>query len=279
MPPSDIDADAPRTVLLTGTGLEHRYVAAVLDEALGGSLVVVVEHGAPPDRWRRVRRLWRRYTLRQLASRILAKSVARLTRREARRRASYARSLFPDAGAPPRWPADLRTVASHNGPECEALLRSLRPDVVAVYGTVMIRPPIIRLARRGVLNMHTGLSPRYRGSDTIFWPIHNGEPEWVGVTVHVLDEGIDSGPIVQTARPTIDADDDEDSLFCKCVVLGSRLLAEAVASLAAGRLRCEAQRLETGREYRFVDRTVAAEWRARGQLRRGVLRRVATPAS
>jgi methionyl-tRNA formyltransferase len=130
-------------------------------------------------------------------------------------------------------------------------------------------------ARRAVLNMHTGISPRYRGSDTIFWPLYNREPQWIGTTVHQLDAGIDSGPILATVRPTIEPTDDENSLFAKCVMVGADAYITVIAAVAAGTAQPLPQELSAGREYRFVDRTVAAERRVRRLLDQGLLRDVA----
>jgi len=263
-----------RLVILTGDGLEHRFVANALSRAFPGELQAIVV--AQPGRrslLQQVRILLRRYTGKQIVSRVCARAYALLSGRPRRRRATYARFLTP--GHPLGWERrDLvRRVTSPNGRECIQMLRELAADVIAVYGTAVIKPPVIRLARSAILNMHTGLSPQYRGADTVFWALHNEEPEWVGVTVHALDEGIDSGPIIRTGRPVITPDDDEDSLFCKCVVLGARLYAEAIREVATGARQYPPQDRRQGREYRFVDRTVVAERRVRSLLRRGLLHR------
>jgi methionyl-tRNA formyltransferase len=172
-------------------------------------------------------------------------------------------------------PELLRIVPSHNGEECAALLKEIRPDVIAVYATAIIRPHIFELAGQCALNLHTGICPRYRGTDAVFWPLHNEEPEWVGVTVHVLDEGVDSGPIIFTGRPRIDVDDDEDSLFAKCTVVGADLYAKAIDQAATGRIRSTPQDLSEGRQYRLVDRNLFAERRVERLLDRGLLSRFA----
>ena len=89
----------------------------------------------------------------------------------------------------------LHHVGSHNSPECLNLLRTLRPDVVAVYGTLIIGKKVIASVEK-MINIHTGFSPTYRGSDTIFWALHNGEPEYLGVTVHRVDPGVRLGAIL-----------------------------------------------------------------------------------
>src|SRR5690606_6274953 len=212
-----------RLVLLTGEGAEHRYLADALAAAFPDELrAIVVARPPRTSPLAGIRRYLRRYSIKQLASRVRARLYARRTGAAARRMAVYSRLLYP-GGDPGRVQREdlIRVVPGHNSPECLALLSEIGPDVVAVYGTAVIREPVMRLARRGVINMHTGISPRYRGADTIFWALHNEEPEWVGATIHLLDAGIDSGPIIRTVRPEITPEDDEDSLFCKTVVVGS----------------------------------------------------------
>jgi len=266
-----------KLVVLTGEGPEHRYVAARLAAAFGSDLrAVIVARGKPRPLTQRVRSYVRRYTTAQLLSRIAARLYTRMTGVGAHRQAVIARELGARTAALPPVPADvLHVVSGHNNPDCLDLLRSIGPDVIAVYGTVMIKGPTLDMASQAMLNMHTGLSPYYRGSDTIFWPLHNEEPEYVGVTVHVLDRGIDSGAIVAVAKPAIEADDDEHSLFCKAVIAGTELYIAAVKAAHEGTLQSTPQDLGIGREYRFVHRTMSAERRVARLLRGGLLRRYA----
>ena len=78
-----------------------------------------------------------------------------------------------------------------------------RPDAVIVYGTNLIRSPLIDRFAGRLVNMHLGLSPYYRGTATNFYPLFNEQPEYVGATIHLIDPGIDSGPILAHARPKI----------------------------------------------------------------------------
>lgn len=262
-----------RVVLLTGSGLEHRYVANVLVESLPEAVVGIVTAGQPSFRVR-LRSWLRRYTLRQIASRIAARFYRRFAQLDEQRQRTYARVLFagqPPEGLPRR---DLHHhVASHNHPESIALLRQLAPDVIVTYGTAIIRRDVISIPPRGIVNLHTGLSPWYRGADTIFWALHEEEPQHVGITVHLVSERVDGGAVLCTARPELSPDDDEDSLFAKGVIVGAPLLVSAVRDLASGDVRAIPQDLSLGREFRFVDRTISSERRVARLLRNGLLSR------
>jgi len=265
-----------RLVILTGEALDHRYVVSVLAQQFPDALKAIVVERPGQPLLAEIGKLRARYTPAQLWSRVVARSYLAATRKKARREREFARRFFAGNRSEPMPRPDLlRVVPSHNGEECEALLRELRPDVIAVYGTAIIEPRIFSLAGSWALNMHTGICPRYRGCDTVFWPLHNEEPEWIGVTVHVLEEGIDSGPILSTGRPTIEDDDDEDSLFAKCTVEGADLYAEAIRQATAGLARPTSQDVSTGRLYRLVDRTIFAERRVERLLAGGLLSRAA----
>lgn len=265
-----------RLVLLTAHTpdgeVQHRYMAKRLSDEFQDDLVgIIVATGVRRGFVAKARRWWRRYNLIEAASRMLFRIHHRMKRTNARRQDIFRSVLFPegDSGKMPR-PDILYRIESHNSAECIQLLEKLRPDVVAVYGTLIIGKKVIGSVQK-MINVHTGLSPTYRGSDTIFWALHNGEPHNVGVTVHRVDPGVDSGPILARGRPTIDAGDDEERLFAKAVKLGSELLCSAIRREADGTARPVQQDLESGREYKSVHRTLAAERRTRRLLNNNLL--------
>ncbi|ASJ75522.1 formyl transferase [Granulosicoccus antarcticus] len=150
-------------------------------------------------------------------------------------------------------------LSSHNGEACEAILDEDKPDVIVVYGTTIIRSNIFSRARTITLNMHTGLSPWYRGDSTLFWPVYYNEPDKLGVTVHELVESIDGGAIAATARVSYEPGDTEAELFAKGVRAGTQIYIDSVEAALAGTLSCTPQDHSAGREFRWKDRTVAAE--------------------
>lgn len=110
--------------------------------------------------------------------------------------------------------------------EVEQML-ALKPTLILVYGTGLIKKVILEPFSHRIINIHLGLSPYYRGSGTNFWPLVNREPEYVGATIHYLDEGIDTGPILAHTRPKIEVGDGSHDIGNKTIQAAAKTLAEA----------------------------------------------------
>jgi folate-dependent phosphoribosylglycinamide formyltransferase PurN len=170
------------------------------------------------------------------------------------RDASEARYFAADATLRLGGGATLRTVAGNglDAPAEVAAMSALRPDVVLVFGTGILRETLLSAFAGRILNIHLGLSPYYRGAGTNFWPLVNREPEYVGATIHYLDAGIDTGPIIAHARPSIAAGDGPHDLGNKTIVAAARLLMDAADAHVHGRVAAVPQR-GRGRLYQRKD--------------------------
>jgi len=83
-----------------------------------------------------------------------------------------------------------------NNEESVQIIKDYQPDLlVSILGNQIFKEPIINLAPKGCINLHTALLPKYRGLMPSFWVLKNDE-EYTGVSVFFVDEGIDSGPII-----------------------------------------------------------------------------------
>ena len=103
-------------------------------------------------------------------------------------------------------------------------IRDLRPDVLLVWSYSMLLPTaLIALARLGAINVHGGLLPEYRGGHVMQWAIINGEKE-TGATLHYMDAGIDTGPVIADARFPIRPDDDAVAVRRNLERAGAELL-------------------------------------------------------
>ncbi len=254
--------------MLGGSGAngnaEHRYLAQQFLDRFGDKVSRII-CADPPARpiHKRLQRLIKRGNF-----------VERIAR--ARYPGSYGpdaehlrRLLLPDEQTPQMPGGDkVHVVASHNSEQCQQLIAEVNPAVIVVYGTAIIHEPTFSLAKLITLNMHTGLSPFYRGDSTLFWPVYFDDPEHLGVTVHELVASVDGGDVASTARIQYEQGDTEAHLFCKGVKAGATLYLDAVEQALNGTLRCQPQDLSMGKEFSWRHRTVAAEHQVMAQLER-----------
>lgn len=119
-------------------------------------------------------------------------------------------------------------------PEAIGSLRELAPElqVVVAYGQILPRA-VIDIPPRGTINVHSSLLPRYRGAAPIHWAIVNGERE-TGVTTMMIDEGLDTGPVLLSRATPIGAEETTPELEARLAEMGGALLIETIDGLAAG---------------------------------------------
>ena len=198
----------PRVLVLCGTSPRHLYVANAL--CAGCEVVGIVHERGGEWTWKKVRRL-----LRPAA---LWRKVARRLRDRGRYAdGGEARFFFGDAEPTLARPELVRWVPHINHPSVVDIADRRAPDVIAVFGTALIRGPLLERGRLGMLNLHGGLSPEYRGADCTFWALYNGEPEKIGCTLHFINAGIDTGNLVAHVCPAVGEGDDELTLFWRAV--------------------------------------------------------------
>lgn len=80
---------------------------------------------------------------------------------------------------------------------------NLDPDLLVAYGCSIVEDPLLSEYEGRFLNCHLGLSPYYRGTGTNFWPLVNGEPEYVGATFMHLSKKVDAGEIIHQLRARV----------------------------------------------------------------------------
>ncbi len=157
-----------------------------------------------------------------------------------------------------------------NDPAEIARMRDLAPDVVLVFGTGLLKVPLIETFPGRILNIHLGLSPYYRGAGTNFWPLVNGEPEYCGATIHFLDAGVDTGPIIAHVRPDMRADDGPHDIGNRTITAAADALADAARALEAGTLTGVPQQ-GGGRVYKRADFSAAAVRRLYANFESGMI--------
>ena len=138
-------------------------------------------------------------------------------------------------GLPVVQPASLKE------PEVAAELSRLRPDVIVVAAFGQILPEaVLTIPRYGCLNIHPSLLPRFRGASPVAAAILAGD-EFTGVSIMLLDEGLDSGPILVRAQIPIAGVDTTGRLTAKLSRIGAQLLLEVLPRWLKGELSPQPQ--------------------------------------
>ena len=140
------------------------------------------------------------------------------------------------AGLPVTQPEKIRTNA-----EFRAQLESIAPDAIVVVAYGRIIPPwMLALPRLGCINLHASLLPKYRGAAPIQWAIAMGDA-YTGNTTMLLEEGLDTGPILLQQTMEIAPDQTSVDLFPLLARAGAPLVVETLAGLANGSIHPQPQ--------------------------------------
>jgi hypothetical protein len=226
----------PRVVLITSNGLRHRFVASkyarqlnlvgIVSEAKTDA-AVTPESPSPEDQA------------------VIDRHFAERDRVE--RRFMGEKVSFPDT--------EVLTVpyGVSNSPEVRDWVGGRQPDFVLLYGSSIIKPPLLSDYGERVVNLHLGLSPYYRGSGTNFWALVKREPECVGATIHLAVVKVDAGAILAQVRPEAEAADRAHELGTKTIIAGLELMPRILELCGKGKIAPRAQDLTQGQVFRLKD--------------------------
>ena len=246
---------SPRTVLLTGDGRRHRYAAVRLAERLGlAGILSEAKPTEPPGRSPE------NETTRSIVGRHFAA-------RDVVEEKFLGRAVEFPRGIP------MRTVptGASNAPETLEWVRARSPDAILLYGTSIIKPPLLDAFRDRVVNMHLGLSPYYRGAGTNFWALVDRRPECVGVTVHLATSEVDAGPILGQIRPPMEPQDRSHEIGTRAMMAGLEALIALLPRYLEGRIQPIAQTPSSAPAYRRKDFDADAVLRMERQFETGMV--------
>lgn len=137
---------------------------------------------------------------------------------------------------------------------------------VAAYG-LLLPPPILAVPREGCINVHASLLPRWRGAAPIQRALLAGD-DVTGVTIMQMDAGLDTGPVIDATRVTIDARDTAGTLEAKVAAVGMRALTDALMRIAAGESVSRTAQPRSGATLapKIRSQEAAIDWRASADL-------------
>jgi folate-dependent phosphoribosylglycinamide formyltransferase PurN len=143
------------------------------------------------------------------------------------------------------WPVELesrliektpvRVVESVNSDTVRQFFTDTEPDIIVISGTSLLnRTTLEHFKGIPIINIHCGITPRYRGAHGAFWAIFHEDWENSGVTIHLVDNGIDTGGILAQSAIGISPDDNPRTLVLKQYNIGIQMMLETIEQVARG---------------------------------------------
>jgi methionyl-tRNA formyltransferase len=141
----------------------------------------------------------------------------------------------------------LIRVRSVNDPRTMEALNQAHPDFIVVHGTRIISSEVLQAMQTPFVNMHAGITPLYRGVHGAYWALVNHDQANCGVTIHLVDKGIDTGGILAQASIDRKPEDNFITYTYLQLAVGIPKLKAVLYELLAGRSKVQSAPLGTSR--------------------------------
>lgn len=139
-----------------------------------------------------------------------------------------------------------------NSPETISKIKKANPGFIAVFGTSILREPLLNVFPNCLFNLHIGDPEFYRGSSCNFWPVYQGQLHHLSATIHRIDQRIDTGDILARQTVALSKDDNEQTLLLKPLILGTKLMINVIKDWTNESLQPIPQR-KSGKLYKKAD--------------------------
>ncbi|HHZ10564.1 MAG TPA: formyl transferase [Rhizobiales bacterium] len=188
---------SPIICFVTAGGHHPWIIANALAARFGDALALVEEE--PESKWRLLQRRARKLGWLNAVGQLGTMAIIRLgkvvlgprIRRYVRRQRLEVE--------PPRVQRTI-AVPSVNSDEFVLAIADLKPDLIFLAGCRLMAKRTLSRMPCPVINYHAGITPKYRGMNGGYWALARGEPDQFGSTIHMVDEGIDTGPVLRQVR-------------------------------------------------------------------------------
>lgn len=142
----------------------------------------------------------------------------------------------------------VQRVASVNVKEFEERVAPYRAELALVFGCGRIRPHVLPLFSKGIVNVHRGIAPEYRGLDSDLWAIYHSDFSNIGVTLHFVAETLDTGDIVHKEHVSYTAANKIYHLRYKTTIMATDMILDVLTRCEAGTVQSLKQ-ANAGRYY------------------------------
>ena len=141
-----------------------------------------------------------------------------------------------------------------NSRDFQHLIRQYDADLfISVASSIIFKKDLINIPKLDSINIHNAPLPNYRGMLPNFWQLYHGEKN-AGITVHRIEEGIDTGDIVSQQSVPIEPDESLDDLIIKTKKEDAKILINVIGDFRAGKI--DYKKMEGGRQLFYFPRTL-----------------------
>jgi hypothetical protein len=246
----------PKLILLTSNHLRHRYIAHCLAEAFDLRGIVNEAKDSQVER-----PVMEKTELEVLHNRHFSDRLAS-------EKSWFGRfDHFPEATPLLEIPA-----GEINSVECQYWIEQLEPDYIVLFGSSIIKPPLLNTYPGKIINLHLGLSPYYRGAATNFFALYNNQPECVGATIHLAIAQVDAGAILYQIRPDLEGNEGLNDIGNKVIEKAGRVLPMVISLYHGGKLQPQKQKSTIGQVFKNTDYSPLMVATIEANLEQGMLK-------
>ena len=219
-------------VFITGGGSLYWIIANALIDHYG-PITIIREQAEPKGLFlkRRMKRLGPITVVGQVAFSFLSKIINQ--RSEQQRQ-----DIIAASGANSNEPVncEIIDVASVNSEDCRDHLQRLNPVAVMVVGARIIKADTLNSIEAPFINYHPGITPKYRGMNGAYWTLASGDGANLGVTVHLVDESVDTGDVLYQERCDMPAGNNITTYHHYLATIARPLAVQAIDDTIEGKL-------------------------------------------
>lgn len=216
-----------KILILGGEGDSAKFLFNALNEEFPISKVIIEK---PVSKKQMVRRRMKRLGLFKVLDQLLFQLVlSRIVRYFSNARIQYIKDTYElNNHQLPR--NKIHRVTSVNTRETRAIIQNSEPDLVLISGTRIVGKKTLACTEAKFINIHVGITPKYRGVHGGYWAIAKGDTVNCGVTVHQVDEGIDTGNVIAQDMIHYTSKDNFTTYPFLQIAIGIKLLKETLST-------------------------------------------------
>ena len=118
-----------------------------------------------------------------------------------------------------------------NSISVQSFIKKIKPNIVIVYGVGFLKKNILKIIPKNSINIHTGITPRFKGDACNFWAFYFLEPNNAGATIHFLSSKVDSGPIITQVKPRLNFGDNMHDITNKSLKIVAKKINKLIGIL------------------------------------------------